>query len=194
MKETTLVHICVGVSLVLTCWHLAEEHRGKLWRYFGAIAGIPVADWIGRLFFTVLLGVTLVLAAFAILGIDGRPAAVWLSLVAIGFLIGGRVSDWWNSHFGKILKGYRWDGVFLGNPGLLSSWFYLADAALLTYLLWVFREVWWADRLLPLGVGLVAGAGLFLAVVPVMTWIGNRFFPRSARWVPDQPIPDWVSR
>ncbi len=127
MKETTLVHISFGVSLILTTWHLAEEHRGKLWRYFGAIAGLPVADWVGRLFFTFLLGITRVIAAFAILGINGRPAAVWLSLVAIGLLIGGRVSDWWNSHFGKILKGYRWDEVFLGNPGLLSSWFYLVD-------------------------------------------------------------------
>jgi len=197
MNETTLVYISFGVSLMLTSWHLIEEHQGKLWRYFGAIAGVQVADWVGRLFFTVLLGVILVAAAVGILGIAGGFDAVWFSLFGVGFLIGGRVSDWWNSHF-SLRRNYKWNQVFLQNPGFLSSWFYLADAALLIYLLWTFKAIWTADKLWPIGLvgGLLVGTALFFIVIPFIKLIGNRCFPESVNppWAPNQPIPDWATK
>jgi hypothetical protein len=194
----TLVYLIFFVSLMLTVWHLAEEHQGRLWQYFGAISGVQVADGVGRFFFTILLGMTLVIAAFGILGIyrisGARSDDAGLSLVGVGFLIGGRVSDWWNSHFSK-RRIYKWDQVFLQNPGFLSSWFYLADVALLIYFLRTFKTKWIESW--PFGlVGLLAGSGLFFIVIPVITWIGKKFYPQSVRppWMPNQPIPNWVTK
>jgi len=126
--ESNLPYICFAISIFLSAWHLIEEFRGKLWRYFGAIAGVPIPDTLGKIIFTGALGLTLFTAALGILEINGGAEKEWLSLSGIGFLIGGRISDWWYSHYRLKSKGYE------NNPGLLSAWFYLADAALLIYL------------------------------------------------------------
>ena len=48
--DTTFVHIVLAISVALTGWHLFEEHQGKLWRYFGAMAGVKFADGVGFYF------------------------------------------------------------------------------------------------------------------------------------------------
>lgn len=201
MTESTitppiLAYAVFVFSLGLTVLHLAEEYKGKLWQYFGAIAGVQVADWVGKLVFTVVLGITLVAAAFGILGIyRSEPLWLrWLSLIGVGFLIGGRVSDWWNSHVSK-RRNYRWDRVFLQNPGFLSSWAFLFDAALLICLLGISRESW-SEEWPAVVLGLLFGSLLFLVVIPTIAWVGKKFFPKSVHqpWVQKEPIPNWVTR
>ncbi|MEZ4865660.1 MAG: hypothetical protein R3C14_30390 [Caldilineaceae bacterium] len=83
----SLVNIAFVVSIVLTLWHLTEEFLGKLWRYFGAVAGVWIPDWKGIIAFTGLLGVTLIAAAVGILGMDGRFGGYGLSWPASGFCL-----------------------------------------------------------------------------------------------------------
>lgn len=191
LTPENLVYISFGVSLTLTVAHLIEEHQGQIWRYFGAIAGVQIDDWAGRIFFTFGLGLLLVAAAFGILYINRD--STW-PILCVGFLLGGRLSDWWFSHYSK-RRHYRWNHPFLENPGFFSSWLYLADAALLAYLLWVSRSAW-INGLLPGAVGLIVGVMLFYAVIPTIKLIGKKFprFMRSPRWMQDQPIPSWATQ
>jgi hypothetical protein len=195
MNVTTLIYISFGVSLVLTGWHLTEEYVGRLWDYFGLIAGVLIPRRLGISVFTVGLGATLVLAAVGILDLGGGFDGYWLSLLGVGFLIGGRVSDWWHSHF-TLQKKYQGERGFRGNPGWLSSWFYLADAALLVYLLYAFREGWRNDAGWPaLFVGLLSGVLLFLLVIPTIKGIRNKLPARYVKdpWEPYQPMPKWAT-
>lgn len=76
----------------------------------------------------------------------------------------------------------RGDGVEpSANPGLLSSWLYLADAALLIGLLWIFRDGWTADpaRWSALAAGVILGV-IFIVVIPILRFTG-KVFPRRAR-------------
>lgn len=188
-----LLRVAFGISVVLTLFHLIEEHHGKLWRYFGAIAGVRISDWVGRLFFTGGLGVVLLGAAIGVLTLGTQSDWAWASVFGVGLLLGGRVSDWWNSHYGKVSRGYVGNRGFRGNPGLLSSWFYVADAGLLVYVLWMYSDawlpLWWS--LLP---GLIVGAVLFVIVIPFIQWFGGRWFSEAVRpaWERGGTIPDWA--
>lgn len=101
-----LTYIAFGISLVLTVWHLAEEYFGELWVYFGNIAGVDIPKWLGISVFTGLLGVALFVAALGILDLNGNGDFRSFSLVGIGFLIGARLSDWWNSHV-RLQRNFR---------------------------------------------------------------------------------------
>jgi hypothetical protein len=185
-----LVYLCFVVSVVLSSWHLSEEYKGRLWRYFGAIAGVRVSDTAGKLVFTGGLSISLLLAAVLLLRIADESSG--LGVLGAGFLLGGRVSDWWNSHYRKFRAGYKWPVGFRGNPGLLSSWFYLADSALLIYLLLTFEETCRAKPLW-LASGLLAGTVTFVVVIPLIRLVG-KLFPslKEPPWQPPASPPNWA--
>jgi len=165
----------LGVDLALTLVHVAEEFRGRLWGYFGGIVGVQIPDTIGIPLFTVSL--TLVLWAVAFAGIGGVAPTESYCLMALGALIGGRLSDGIFSHL-RLRKKYA------PNPGMKSTPYYFAEAALLAVLfspgLW--SHVFWA------GAGFVIGFSFFYAILPVL-----HLFPRSHEpWEPGKPRPDWA--
>jgi hypothetical protein len=160
---------------------------GPLWRNFGAIVGLKIPDAAGFLGFTVLL--TLTLWALGLIGIAG-----WFPLVgsvgsgcaafALGALIGARLSDTLISHVLLHYLGYR------PNPGLSSTPLYILEAL---FVIVAFRaglaadprSAWW---------GIVAGAGLFVAVLPLL-WLLRLLIPgwRRERWPSGRPMPSWVT-
>src|SRR5262252_6346402 len=85
----------IGIDFTLTFVHALQEFRGRLWRYFGAIAGLSIPDAAGvTLFFVVL---TLILWTAGWIGITGQVPGFGqsepLAAAAVGILIGGRLSD-----------------------------------------------------------------------------------------------------
>jgi len=180
------VILSVGFSIC----HLFEEHKGKLWRYFGAIAGVRISDAVGSLVFTVGLGMILLLAGASLLLIDDQASV--LGVLGAGFLLGGRVSDWWNSHYSKYFEGYKWPYGYGGNPGLLSSWLYLVDSVLLICLLASVRVRLQGPDLRWLVGGVLTGTVFFLVVIPLIRLVGV-IVPnlQEPRWEPTTP-PDWA--
>jgi len=176
----TLIYIAFGISVLLSLWHLAEEYCGELWDYFGNIAGVCIPRWLGVFAFTGLLGIALFVAGLGILDLDENPTARWPSLVGIGFLIGTRLSDWWNSHF-RLQRKFPTREGYPSNPGLLSAWFYLGDAALLIVLLGIYREQWIAQPSWPpLLIGLLLGTIFFFVLIPALKLIRHRL-PKAYR-------------
>ena len=57
------------VDLALTLLHSLQEREGRLWRYFGAIAGVKVPDGFGQIVF--FGGLTISLWVVGLLGIAG---------------------------------------------------------------------------------------------------------------------------
>jgi hypothetical protein len=186
--------IILGANLVITLIHILQEWKGEevpQWRVLGAIAGVCVPHSYGFALFTVALLATLWLAGIAgiagllgcLSGVFGPSWGLWLGVAALGFIIGGRISDSIVSHWRLYARGYR------PNPGLSSTVLYVAEAA---FLLWAFRKGLFGN-LLPAGIGLAAGALLFIAVLPLLR-IVRRKKPALQRepWVPGQPIPAWT--
>ena len=177
--------LILGVDLVLSAVHSLQEWKGKggpLWRYFGAIAGLWIPDWLGFALFTV--GLTVGLWGLAFVGMTGaRLGCAGVSAAALGALIGARVSDSVVSHVMPAYSGYR------PNPGLSSVPFYLVEALLLGV---AFRKglgVWplWAI------IGGVAGVLFFVAVMPLLKWLRNIIIAwRRDPWLSGLPIPQWV--
>jgi hypothetical protein len=177
--------VILALDLALTLVHSAQELRGHLWRYFGAIAGARIPDVLGFLSFFVAL--TLGLWAVGLVGIAGYLPVVdkvpdALAMAAVGGLIGARLSDSWYSHIRLHRRGYR------PNPGLTSTPFYIAEAVVLAMLfaagLW---RYWWAAAL-----GLLAGWGSFAVVLPGIRILRDHgwFWVRQQdRWLPGEPIP-----
>jgi hypothetical protein len=174
--------VILALDLVLTLVHSAQELRGHLWRYFGAIEGARFPDGPGFLLFFV--GLTLGLWAVGLAGIAGYLPVVGivadaLAIAAVGGLISARLSDLWFSHVRLDLRGYR------PNPGIASVPYYFAEAVLLAVLfasgLWDHR---WAAT-----IGLLAGWGFFAAILPLVRAL--RIVPalRQDRWLPGEPIP-----
>lgn len=177
------------VNLALTLTHTVEEFRGHLWRYFGAIAGIRVPDWLGIPTFSVAL--TLVLWAVGLAGIArGLPPLVvvpehW-AIAAIGALVGGRIADGILSHV-----RLHWGG-FRPNPGLKSTPFYFVEALVLAVLFFpgLSDRPGWA------AVGLAAGVLGFWVILPGLRLarkIGESLQARREKpWEPWQPRPEWT--
>lgn len=180
-----LFAVLLAVDMVLTLVHTWQELKGRLWRYFGAIAGVPVPDLVGIPVFFVTL--TVGLWAVGLMGIAG-----WLpyigsippstSIMCVGGLIGGRLSDSWFSHIRLDRQGYS------PNPGLKSTPYYIAEALILA--------VVFARGLVGLGSGAIIGLGVgilfFFSVLPVLRIL--RVFPSLRRepWKPGQPMPSPV--
>ena len=180
--------LILGVDLVLTLVHSIQELKGRLWRYFGAIAGVAIPDVLGFLFFFV--GLTGGLWALAVVGIAGWFPVVGeirteVAVGAIGFLIGGRLSDSWFSHIRLARKGYR------PNPGLTSTPFYIVEAFALLLL---FAPGLWVHTI-PAVVGLGLGGLFFFSVLPLLRFLRTLPVVRRLRrepWRSGDPAPAWV--
>jgi hypothetical protein len=189
-RSAPLLILILAVNFAITGLHSLQEWKGAggpLWRNFGAIVGLKIPDAAGFLGFTVLL--TLTLWALGLIGIAG-----WFPLVgsvgsgcaafALGALIGARLSDTLISHVLLHYLGYR------PNPGLSSTPLYILEAL---FVIVAFRaglaadprSAWW---------GIVAGAGLFVAVLPLL-WLLRLLIPgwRRERWPRGRPMPSWVT-
>src|SRR5690348_1576311 len=74
-------------DLALTLLHSLQERQGRLWRYFGAIAGYDIPDWFGQLVF--FGGLTMSLWAIGLIGISGTVLSQnSLALGCLGAIIG----------------------------------------------------------------------------------------------------------
>jgi choline dehydrogenase len=176
-----LTVVLLGLSWTLTLVHTIQELRGHLWRYFGAIAGVRIPDGIGLVLFTVVLPVLVwVVSLIAIVGLPFIGDAG--RMIAVGGLIGARLSDRWYSHVRLDRLGYR------PNPGLSSVRYYFAEAIILIILF--YQGIWshWPYA----AVGFVIGWGFFLLVLPTLRLL--RRFPtiRQEYWREGQPIPAWA--
>jgi hypothetical protein len=186
--------IILGVNLSVTLVHILQEWKGEdvpLWRVMGAIAGVCVPHGLGLAVFTVGLLATLWLAGLVgiaglfgcLLGALGPTWGLGLGVAALGFIIGGRISDSVVSHWRLHGAGYR------PNPGLSSTALYVVEAG---FLLWTFRKGLSGNVLATLA-GIVAGALLFVAVLPSLRVL-RRTIPVLQRepWLAWQPIPAWT--
>jgi hypothetical protein len=176
--------LILGVNLTLTLVHSLQELRGRLWRYFGAIAGVWIPDFLGVLLFFVVLTVSL--WAIGWIGITGylpfigqsERRAAW----AVGTLIGARLSDGRYSHVLLDRRGYR------PNPGLQSTPYYFAEAILLAV---VFSPLL-TEHYIVGALGFLGGWIVFLFVLPfiracrVVPWL------RREQWKAGEPSPTWA--
>lgn len=178
------------VNLTLTLVHTVEEFNGRLWRYFGAIAGIKVPDWLGFPLFSVAL--TLLLWALGLAGIArGVPPFAevpenW-AIAAIGGLIGCRIGDGIFSH----VRLHR--GGFQPNPGLRSTPYYFAEALILSVLFFPGLS----HHPTSAAVGLLLGVLFFWVVLPILRFtrtilVGPLRALRQEPWEPWQPRPQWA--
>ena len=189
-----LAFLCVDLALTLV--HSVLELRGRLWRYFGAIAGVIIPDTPGFLFFFV--GLTATLWGVAFTGIAGwlpfLGAIQWpaISMCALGFLIGARLSDTWFSHVRLARQGYE------PNPALASTAFYVVEAIALLVLF----APGLRGHITHAVPGLIFGVLVFFAVIPLLRVFRSLPVARRRKfyrdpWLPGQPppspAPTWIT-
>jgi hypothetical protein len=168
------------VDLALTLFHSLQERKGRLWRYFGAIAGVKVPDGFGQIVF--FGGLTISLWIAGLFGITGT--VLWqtpLALGCLGAIIGCRMSDSWFSHIALNNAGYR------PNPGLPSVPLYFVEAVVL---LVVFYPAMRAQTFVVL-VGFMIGVVAFYMVIPILRLAGPLVFERIEPWQKGTPQPKW---
>jgi hypothetical protein len=181
--------LILGLDWAFTGIHVYEEWRGEeapLWRVFGAVVGLWLPNWLGFLLFTIAL--TLLQWGAALAGIGGwLPVVGHLSLPvtvgALGFVVGARISDTLISHWSLYALGYR------PNPGLKSTPLYVLEAGFILLTFWRGLSLspsaaWW---------GFACGAGFFILVLPTL-WVLRVLAPswRRAPWTRWQPLPAWT--
>jgi hypothetical protein len=177
------------MSWAFSAIHILEEWKGSqfpLWRAFGAIDGVYLPNWLGFLFFTVLLWLILwVIAAGAIIGRSlGGPLTAEQGMFLLGALIGALVSDCVFSHWIPYVAGYR------PNPGVRSTTLYVLEAVVLV---WLFRKGLSAHPPQTV-VGGLLGVLFFLAVWGVLVALRLCFpFLRRPPWVGGEAIPPWAA-
>ncbi|MDE2380427.1 hypothetical protein [Bradyrhizobium sp.] len=168
------------IDLALTLAHALQERKGRLWRYFGAIAGVKIPDRVGQpLFFG---GLTISLWIVGLLGMAGT--VLWqtpLAFGCLGAIIGCRVADSWFSHIRLNNAGYR------PNPGLPSVPLYLAEALVLLVVFYPSLRM----QTFPVLVGFVVGVVAFYAVLPVLKTFGRLLFEPTEPWHRGSPQPEW---
>jgi hypothetical protein len=166
------------IDLALTLLHSLQERNGKLWRYFGAIAGVRIPDGSGQFLFFVVLTISLWIVG--LLGIAGTVLwQTWLAFGCLGAIIGCRISDSLFSHILLNNAGYR------PNPGLLSVPLYFIEAAVLVV---VFYPTIRTHPLAAL-VGFFFGALFFYGVIPVLRTVGPLLWERMPPWQKGAPQP-----
>jgi hypothetical protein len=189
-RSTAVLILVLAADLAITALHSYQEWKGAgapLWRNFGAIVGLHVPDWLGFLVFTA--GLTLILWTVGFIGIAGWFPLLGfvgpgLAVGALGGLIGARLSDTLVSHVLLHGVGYR------PNPGLGSTPLYVLETIFIAV---AFRpglaaHAWSA------GVGLVLGATVFVAVLPLLRLLRGAVPAwRREPWVRWQPMPEWAS-
>lgn len=179
--------IILTVNLILTLVHSFQELRGRLWRYFGAIAGIHISDKVGFLLFFV--GLTVTLGTLGITGITGQFFFLFstptFSIFALGFIIGGRLSDTLYSHVRLHRQGFR------PNPGLTTTRYYIAEAIILIV---VFSPGLMDEYILGI-FGFGAGWLLFFVVLPTIRFLRIIIKPwQREKWVAGEKMPAWAKK
>lgn len=168
------------VDLALTLIHSLQERKGRLWRYFGAIAGVRIPDNFGQVVF--FAGLTLVLWVVGLLGIYGTVS--WqtpLAFGCLGAIVGCRLSDSLYSHVRPNSQGYR------PNPGLGSVPLYILESAALVI---IFSPTI-AAHPIPVAIGFVLGALAFYAVIPSLMLLGPVVFQKIEPWRRGTAQPQW---
>jgi len=176
----TLVALAIlqVANLALTLLHSVQERNGKLWRYFGAIAGVSIPDKVGLPVFFV--GLTILLWTVGLLGILGT--VLWQSSLAFGCLgavIGCRLSDSLFSHILLSNAGYR------PNPGLPSVPLYFAEVLVLAAVFYPGLRAHAVEALIGFGFG----ALFFYALIPLLKKFGPLLFERTRPWEKGTPQP-----
>jgi hypothetical protein len=165
-------------DLALTLLHGVQERNGKLWRYFGAIAGVRIPDGAGQFWFFRVL--TIPLWIVGLLGITGT--VLWQTALAFGCLgaiIGCRISDSLFSHILLNNAGYR------PNPGLTSVPLYFVEVLALVVVFYpTIRTHYFA-----VPVGFIFGALFFYGVIPGLKKFGPLLFERMRPWEKGTPQP-----
>jgi hypothetical protein len=190
-RSSLALFLILGFDWAFSAFHTYQEWRGAkapLWRIFGAVVGLWIPNWLGFLFFTVML--TLVLWCVGLAGIAGwLPVAGSLTeptaVVALGALIGARISDTLVSHWSLYALGYR------PNPGLSSTPLYVLEAAFILLTFWKGLSLYAPAAWL----GLACGAGFFIVVLPMLR--GVRVIAPSWKrtaWIRWQPLPAWAEQ
>jgi len=165
-------------NLALTLLHSVQERNGKLWRYFGAIAGVRIPDGSGQFLFFVVLTISLWIVG--LLGITGT--VLWpsrLAFACLGAIIGCRISDSLFSHILLNNAGYR------PNPGLASVPLYFVEVLILVVVFYP------TLRMHPRAVliGFFFGALFFYGVIPFIRTFGPLLWERMAPWEKGTPQP-----
>jgi hypothetical protein len=173
-RSALALFLILGIGFALTVFHTLQEWKGHgspVWRNFGAVVGVQVPDWLGFLFFVLILIAGLWLVELvAITGslLTGADQAKWAA-VALGALVGARLADTLVLHVLLYALRYR------PNPGLTSTPLYLAEA--------VFVIATFSKGLTAGGnstwVGIATGAGFFCLVLPILWFL--RVVPRWRR-------------
>jgi len=180
-SDTLVILAIIQIAdLAFTLLHSLQERKGKLWRYFGAIAGVKIPDGFG--FAAFFVGLTASLWTVGLLGITGT--VLWQTPIAFGCLgaiVGCRLSDSWFSHIRLNNEGYR------PNPGLPSVPLYILESLVLVVVFYP------AIRLhtVPVLIGFIAGVLAFYSVIPLFSSIGRSVFPPMEPWRKGSPQPEW---
>ena len=167
-------------DLTLTLLHSVQERKGRLWRYFGAIAGVKIPDKFGQLVF--FDGLTIALWIVGLLGITGT--VLWqtpLAFGCLGAIIGCRISDSLFSHILLNNAGYR------PNPGLTSVPLYFVEVLVLAAVFYPALRMHTFEAL----IGFIIGALAFYTVIPVLKTFGPLVFEPIKRWEKGSPQPSW---
>jgi len=135
---------------------------------------------------------TAVLWALGVAAIVGYPftddpiSDDFIRMMAMGGLIGARLSDRWYSHVKLDRLGYR------PNPGLSSTPYYLAEAVTLA-ILFLPGLIAWPYAALGAAIGFVLGWLFFYSILPLIGFL-KTIFPalRQNPWKPEEPIPAWA--
>jgi hypothetical protein len=189
-RSAAMLILILAANLAITALHSYQEWKGAgapLWRNFGAIVGLHVPDWLGFLFFTV--GLTLTLWVVGFVGIAGwfpllGSVSSGLAVAALGGLIGARLSDTLVSHLLLYAVGYR------PNPGLGSTPLYVLEAV---FIAWAFHRGL-AAHALSAGIGVVLGALVFVAVLPLLRLVRDAVPSwRREPWLRRQSMPAWAA-
>lgn len=179
--SSLLLGLILAIDLGLTLVHSLQELKGRLWRYFGAIAGVWLPDVAGVLGF--FFGLTGFLWLVGFMGITGHLAFFrlpdWLAIACLGFLIGARLSDRLYSHVRLDHQGYR------PNPGLSSTPYYLAEA--ITLLVLFFPGL--MHHPVAALSGFIFGWLFFYTVLPLLRLLRMIPFLRREPWKPGEVRP-----
>jgi hypothetical protein len=169
----------------LTAIHTTQEVSNKMWRYFGAIAGMRFPDALGVFIFAGFVGGLFVTASFAgtlgALPIIG-PLPVAVTVGAVGVTIASRISDAWYSHMELDRRGFR------PNPGLGTAPAYLIEGLILPVIFYP-------------GILAYPVAALIGGVIGWVTFVTVPFNFRAVRammpkthapvWRAGEPLPEW---
>jgi len=168
------------IDLAFTLLHSLQELKGRLWRYFGAIAGIKIPDGFGKAVF--FGGLTISLWVVGLLGVTGT--VLWqtpLAFGCLGAIIGCRISDALFSHILPNNAGFR------PNPGLPSVPLYFIEALVLVLVFYPTIRM----HTVPVLIGFIIGALAFYAVIPSLKIFGRLVFDPIKPWQKGAPQPAW---